>query len=480
MPKTVMHSFRMSEISAVDRPAQAHAKASIMKRDVRKDMYQVSNFASLLCSIGSLMQSSEYEAQREGDGSMIPGKLKGWLRSGAEIFQSMAAEEISEMLAVVNKADAEPYWKRKFTAEERDADAKSGVAESDGSYPIRDAEDLHNAMRAYGRSKDKAKTKAHIRSRAKALDLEGELSDAFKRDNGIVETIKRATTFLAESVSSILTSKTADKADLLEKTFDQFSEHLGNQVEKALAAGDAVDKTMESDMDLKELKKALGLADTATEAEVTAAITKALTATKTSADALAKATIDLAIAKAAMSDDEKAHHDGLKDDDAKEKFRAMSGSERKAKMAKRDELPEHIRKQLAEADDMRKRLAALEDKDELAVIAKRAIEIGLPEGEAATIQKAYRGDKTAVDKILDVVKALTAQVKAAGLFKEIGDGRNDGRTGSAYDELVAKADELRKKDTNLTKEQAFAKVYADPANADIAKRERAENRPHAA
>lgn len=480
MPKTVMHSFRMSEISAVDRPAQAHAKAAIMKRDVRKDMYQVSNFASLLCSIGSLMQSSEYEAQREGDGSMIPGKLKGWLRSGAEIFQSMAAEEISEMLAVVNKADAEPYWKRKFTAEERDADAKSGVAESDGSYPIRDAEDLHNAMQAYGRSKDKAKTKAHIRSRAKALGLESKLSDAFKRDSGVIETIKRATTFLAESVSSILTSKTGDKADLLEKTFDQFSDHLGNEVTKALAAGNAVDKTMESDMDLKELKKALGLADTATEAEVTTAITKALAAVKTSADALAKATTDLAIAKAAMSDDEKAHHDGLKDDDAKEKFRAMSSSERKAKMAKRDDLPEHIRKALADADDMRKRLAALEDKDATEVISKRLADIGIASEHVDTVKKAYTGDKGAVDKLIDLVKAAYAQVKAAGLFKELGDGRNGSGTTTAYDELVAKADELRKKDTSLTKEQAFAKVYADPANAEIAKRERSENRPHAA
>lgn len=478
MGKKVMHALRISEISAVDRPAQAHAKAAIMKRaTLAKDMYQVSNFASLLCSIGYMMQSAEYEAQREGDHSPIPQALRGWLKSGAQIFQSMAAEEIDEMLAAVAKRDEEPYWKRQFSEAERKEYAGSGVAESDGSYPIRNSEDLHNAMRAYGRSKNKAKTKAHIRDRAKALGLEGELSEAFKRADGIVETVKRATSFLAESVAAILTSKSADKGALLEQTFDQFSDHLGNEVTKALAAGDVATSDKETDMD--PIKKALGLPDSATDAEVTAAVTKALAAAKEAGTAVAKLSSDLAIAKAAMSEEEKSFHDGLKDDDAKEKFRGMSRDERKARMAKREELPDHIRKQLEEADDLKKRLKALEDKDELTVLSKRATDVGLPEVEGATIQKAYRGDKTAVDKILDVVKALTAQVKAAGLFKEIGDGR-DGGSNSAYNELVAKAEELRKKDPNLTKEQAFSKVYSDPANADLAKRERAENRPNAA
>jgi predicted Fe-S protein YdhL (DUF1289 family) len=49
----------------------------------------------------------------------------------------------------------------------------------------------------------------------------------------------------------------------------------------------------------------------------------------------------------------------------------------------------------------------------------------------------------------------------------------------AYGELVAKADELRRKETGLTREQAFAKAYTDPANLEIVKRERAENRPWA-
>ncbi|MBV9984518.1 hypothetical protein [Bradyrhizobium sp.] len=476
MSKTIMHALKISEISAVDRPAQAHAKAVIMKRaDVRKDMYHVSNFASLLCSIGSLMQSSDYEAQREGDGSLVPQQLQRWLKSGAEIFQSMAAEEINEMLACINKREQEeePYWKRKFSEAERKEDAKTGVAESDGSYPIRDAEDLHNAMQAYGRSKNKAKTKAHIRARAKALGLESELSDAFRRADGVVDTIKRATSFLAESVASILTSKTADKGALLEKTFDQFSDHLGNEVQKALAAGDAVASNGDQDMD-PEIAKALGLDANAKPTDVIGAIAKMVTALKST-------TGELAIAKAGMNEEEKAYHDGLDGDGEKEKFRGMSREERKAKMSKRDELPAHIRKVLEDNDRMAKRLAALEQKDERETISKRVADVGLGSDHVETVQKAYGGDRGAVDKLLDVVKALTAQVKAAGLFKELGDGRDGGGAGNdAYSQLMAKAEELQKRDASLTREQAFAKVYADPANADLAKRERAENRPQAA
>lgn len=66
---------------------------------------------------------------------------------------------------------AESVEKREFSEAERKKDAKSGTAESDGSYPIENKGDLENAIRAYGRSKNKAKTKRHIMARARALGL---------------------------------------------------------------------------------------------------------------------------------------------------------------------------------------------------------------------------------------------------------------------------------------------------------------------
>jgi hypothetical protein len=65
--------------------------------------------------------------------------------------------------------EPEPYWKRDFSDAERKKLADSGAAEPDGSYPIANTSDLSNAIHAYGRSSNPAKTKAHIITRARAL-----------------------------------------------------------------------------------------------------------------------------------------------------------------------------------------------------------------------------------------------------------------------------------------------------------------------
>jgi hypothetical protein len=46
---------------------------------------------------------------------------------------------------------------------------KTGEAMKGGAFPIKDEEDLKNAIQAYGRGKDKAAAKAHIMKRARAL-----------------------------------------------------------------------------------------------------------------------------------------------------------------------------------------------------------------------------------------------------------------------------------------------------------------------
>lgn len=59
----------------------------------------------------------------------------------------------------------------KFTTKERKSEAKTGVAMKDGSFPIRNAQDLANARQAIGRAKPgkRAAVRAHIAARAKAL-----------------------------------------------------------------------------------------------------------------------------------------------------------------------------------------------------------------------------------------------------------------------------------------------------------------------
>jgi hypothetical protein len=62
--------------------------------------------------------------------------------------------------------------KRMYSDKERMKLADEGMALPDGSYPIKDVEDLKNAIQSYGRAKDKEKAKAHIMKRAKELKAE--------------------------------------------------------------------------------------------------------------------------------------------------------------------------------------------------------------------------------------------------------------------------------------------------------------------
>lgn len=64
-----------------------------------------------------------------------------------------------------------------FTAMQRKRFAKSGVAMEDGSFPVRNKGDLHNAVMSIGRAKDPEAAKRHVIERAKALGLEKDLPE---------------------------------------------------------------------------------------------------------------------------------------------------------------------------------------------------------------------------------------------------------------------------------------------------------------
>ena len=67
--------------------------------------------------------------------------------------------------------------KREFSAAQREKDAEEGVAMPDGSYPIRSAKDVANAVRDCCRSGEKADVKAHIVARAKAIGADDAVPD---------------------------------------------------------------------------------------------------------------------------------------------------------------------------------------------------------------------------------------------------------------------------------------------------------------
>lgn len=78
-------------------------------------------------------------------------------------------EYTADEAAAIDEQTAEYALKAMYSEEERMEMAKRGMALEDGSYPIKNIEDLKNAIQAYGRAKDKNKARVHIMKRAEAL-----------------------------------------------------------------------------------------------------------------------------------------------------------------------------------------------------------------------------------------------------------------------------------------------------------------------
>lgn len=108
---------------------------------------------------------------------------------------------------------------REFSGTERKKAASSGAARSDGSFPIKTVADLKNAIKAYGRAKDKAAAKAHIIKRAKALGATNLLPDGWLNEK-------------AEAVKC----DPCDREFLSERAMSQHQAAVHGEVERDLAA----------------------------------------------------------------------------------------------------------------------------------------------------------------------------------------------------------------------------------------------------
>lgn len=78
-----------------------------------------------------------------------------------------------------------------FKAALRKKLSQEGEALPDGSFPIRNKNDLKNAISSYGRSKDPEKTKTWIKKRAKALGLENLIPEAWSLNMPAAKAVRK-------------------------------------------------------------------------------------------------------------------------------------------------------------------------------------------------------------------------------------------------------------------------------------------------
>lgn len=143
--KTLVRGISLREISLVDRPSDPGAKF---------DTFRAADFQD-----GELDEEDPVE---RGEGEEEPGYryvLRGSDPETAEVVDT---------------------YRRDFTSKQRESAAKTGAAMPDGSFPIENRADLENAIRAFGRAKNKRAVKRHIEKRAKALGAEDLIPDSWK------------------------------------------------------------------------------------------------------------------------------------------------------------------------------------------------------------------------------------------------------------------------------------------------------------
>lgn len=151
--------LKLTEISLVDRPANPEAVIDVWKAEDVQTSAQPALKAEDRAAVEQL-------AALVNGGSISPAQL----------------------LALAEGAVS----KRQFTAEQRKEMADKGHALPDGSFPIATTGDLKNAIKAFGRAKDKAKAKAHIIARAKALKATNLLPDDWKEKADGATTLRKS------------------------------------------------------------------------------------------------------------------------------------------------------------------------------------------------------------------------------------------------------------------------------------------------
>lgn len=519
MAKGVMHKFKLNEISAVDRPAQGGALMAIIKRDA---------------SAGG-----PYLAKRDGEANL--------------------------------PAATEAYLKRDFTQDQRDRAASSGAALPDGSFPIENRADLRNAVRAVGRASNPAKAKAHIVSRARALGATGSLPDTWKSANfpllanltneqaceglakalelfkgeqaaagfsgehadavgaeyanGLVQEIGDAVCSLRAVHDEIMEDAVIKaKDEALQESFGQFTAHLkgiipegieNGLVGAALAeAGYTVNERgaltkRETEMGF-DIRKALGLSATATEADVEKAMTdkmaafgKADTTSKTLGNILkmsAAHTSFMSNEKAKMPEGGKEAFANMSADDRDSHIKAhpLEKANKKAEDCE-DEDEDDAEKciKLATGEVIRKsvvgdgtfafmksqqdRIAKMENQEATAVFTKRAETVMPYIGKADELGGLLRsiaklsGGENIAEAVAKKFEQLNEVIKKGGatLLTEVGKGGGAGGSfAKASDQIETIAKQLIA--DGKAKNMFKARDMARQANPDLRKQESAE------
>ena len=213
-PGGMIRSGKIVEVSLVDRPANPSCVIELAKSvkgelvkgaamaDIEKDaidteaimtepegapddLYERVQACTACAGTGrkTNTDSEEFDTPCEvcsGTGEQPEGLVDDQVQNSPTIPQNMDNRDIKAADADDTEVTEPEVEKKDYTQAERELAGDKGEALPDGSYPIKTVGDLKNAIQAFGRAKDPAKVKAHIKARAKALGREEMVPENWK------------------------------------------------------------------------------------------------------------------------------------------------------------------------------------------------------------------------------------------------------------------------------------------------------------
>lgn len=274
MSRARLRKLRIEEISAVDSPAQRPARAAIMKREPvqklkpRPDESE-QDFVSRFMGDAGMRSEFPEQAQR----AAVAHSMYRQYRVSKDEDMSDEPLEPAEMLLTTEDVEKADIEKASLNAEQRRRLAESGAALPDGSFPIRNAKDLMNAIHAWGRANpsDRAKVARHIKRRAQALGL----SDRLPKEGPLAEALSKGLDNSGDP-NPESNKMTPDEKAAIEKAAQEKLEALQKRAERAERLAELTDaqRALFAKMDQKEQDRFLTLKPEQRQSEVEKAAEK--------------------------------------------------------------------------------------------------------------------------------------------------------------------------------------------------------------
>jgi hypothetical protein len=246
-------------------PAAA-APAAPAEPEVKKSMWDVSDFASVLQSISWLTQSAEWEAQYEGDSSPIPAQLRAWIADGVKIFTGMAAEEASELVASLKEQAGEVEVEVMALSAKNGGLAKAGAKFSTTTKEAigkihKMVQDVDKAMGELGYAdKDKDEDESQEKSAANAALNKSETHNhayTFGNDLGKVENITADQAGVIEKAVKVL----VDERETLQKRVKELEALPAAGKGPLMAVSKSADTIEKDEQQVEPVKKSDGSVD---------------------------------------------------------------------------------------------------------------------------------------------------------------------------------------------------------------------------